>query len=190
MQGSGLLRGSLKPKSGHQPIELEENLAGRSADLDALALYCNSFEVQLSPHIAAPGKLGPSAERGRAIFNSKETNCTSCHAGPYFTDSRREKPYLLHDVGTGGSDPTEKMGSKYDTPTLLGVYRQTAYLHHGQAKTLVEVLTTFNKDDRHGKTSQLKPAEIADLVEFLKSLPFEPLPKQTPNSVQTPNTFK
>ncbi len=69
------------------------------------------------------------------------------------------------------------MGPKYDTPTLLGVYRTAPYLHHGVAKTLTEVLTKYNKDDRHGKTSHLSKQEVADLAEFLKALPYEnPVP--------------
>jgi cytochrome c peroxidase len=87
-------------------------------------------------------------------------------------------------VGTGGNDPTEKMGSKYDTPTLLGVYRQTEYLHHGKARTLHEVLTTFNQQDKHGKTSHLKSEEVDDLVMFLKALPYELPPGETPNTVK------
>ena len=72
------------------------------------------------------------------------------------------------------------MGPRYDTPTLLGVYRSAPYLHHGRAATLKDVLTTANPGDQHGKTSHLKPAEIDDLVEFLKSLPFEdPEPQAT-----------
>ena len=38
------------------------------------------------------------------------------------------------------------------------------------------MLTTFNKQDKHGKTSHLKPVEIDDLVEFVKSLPYETPP--------------
>jgi cytochrome c peroxidase len=90
----------------------------------------------------------------------------------------------LHDVGTGGDDPTEKMGQKYDTPTLLGVYRTAPYLHHGKAKTLRDVLTTCNTSDKHGKTTHLKPDEIDDLVAFLKALPFEMPPHETPNTVK------
>jgi YVTN family beta-propeller protein len=184
MGGRGLAGGSIKPKVGAYPIELEEKLSGRSKDLDAMAIYTNSFEFRLSPYIASPGKLSPAAERGRSIFHSKEANCASCHSGPYYSDSTLTKPYKVHDVGTGGDDKSEKMGPKYDTPTLLGVYRQTEYLHHGKAKTLHEVLTTFNKLDKHGKTSHLKPNEIDDLVEFLKSLPFEKPPSETPNTVK------
>jgi YVTN family beta-propeller protein len=184
MQGRGLLKGNMKPKPGFEPVELEEHLAGRSADLDALAIYCNTFEFTLSPHIPAPGQLSAAAERGKAIFFSAATKCSTCHSGPYHTDSRLQKPFNVHDVGTGNDDPTEKIGPKYDTPTLLGVYRQTAYLHHGKAKTLHEVLTTFNKEDKHGKTSHLKPNEIDDLVAFLKSLPYEKPPSETANTVK------
>src|SRR5262245_51521355 len=102
MQGPGLLKGSLKPKLGFEPTELEENLAGRSADLDALAVYCNSFDFTLSPNIPAPGKLSRESERGKQLFFSKEVGCAQCHSGPYYTDSRLQKPFNLHDVGTGG----------------------------------------------------------------------------------------
>jgi YVTN family beta-propeller protein len=184
MQGAGFLRTPIKPKRDHTPVELEEVTSGRSKDLDALAVYSNSFEFPLSPHIPGPGKLSAEAERGRKLFFAREIGCASCHSGPYYTDSSLKKPFNLHDVGTGNDDPSEKMGPKYDTPTLLGVYRTAPYLHHGKAKTLLEVLTTCNKQDRHGKTSHLKPAELDDLVAFLKSLPYETPPTETPNSVK------
>jgi YVTN family beta-propeller protein len=183
MRGLGFLRGKTKPKVGYQKVELEEKTSGRSKDLDALAIYCNSFEFTLSPHIVGPGKLSTAAERGKQLFFRKDVACASCHSGPYYTDSSLQKPYKLHDVGTGNEDRSEKMGPRYDTPTLLGAYRHGPYLHHGKAKTLRDVLTTCNKGDKHGKTSHLKEAEIDDLVEFLKSLPYEPPPAVTPNTV-------
>src|SRR5262249_49505066 len=175
--------GKTKRKIGFEKVELEEKTSGRSKDLDALAIYCNSFEFTLSPNIPAPGKLFPAAERGKQLFFRKDVGCASCHSGPYYTDSSLQKPFKLHDVGTGKDDPREKMGPKYDTPTLLAVYRHGPYLHHGKAKTLHDVLTTCNKGDKHGKTSHLKASEIDDLVAFLKSLPYEPPPAVTPNTV-------
>jgi YVTN family beta-propeller protein len=184
MQGSGFIRGQMKAKIGFEPVELEEKCAGRSKDLDAIAIYTNSFDFTLSPHSPAPGQLSAEAERGKALFFSKAVGCATCHGGPYYTDSSLQKPFKLHDVGTGNDDPTEKIGPKYDTPTLLGVYRTAPYLHHGKAKTLHDVLTTCNKEDKHGKTSHLKPAELDDLVAFLKSLPYETPPSETPNTVK------
>ncbi len=184
MQGSGLARGAIKRKDGFHPTELEEDLSGRSADLDALAIYSNSFEYTLSPHIPSPGKLSTQAQRGKELFFSKEVGCAACHRGSYYTDSTLQKPYRLHDVGTGREDRSEKMGTKYDTPTLLGVYRTPPYLHDGSAATLRDVLTTCNKQDKHGKTSHLHGNQIDDLVEFLSSLPYEKPPNESPNAVK------
>src|SRR5262249_16393103 len=155
MAGRGLFSGSMKPKKVNEPTELSEHLGGKSKDLDALAIYCNSFDFTLSPHAAAPGKLTPEADRGRKLFFGAETKCATCHSGPYYTDSNL-KTMPRHDVGTGGDDPSEKMGPKYDTPTLLGVYRHLSYLHHGKAKSLEDVLVKCNAGDKHGKTSHLK----------------------------------
>ena len=183
MRGRGLSDLKLPSKTDFQHlVELEVKTGGSSKDLDALALYTNSFPTRLSPHVAAPGKLSEEAERGKKIFFSKETNCASCHSGPYYTDSRLQKPFQLHDVGTG-DDPAEKMGPKFDTPTLIGVYRNTAWLHHGKAKSLMEVLTTTNPKDQHGKTSHLSPEQKEELVAFLKALPYEMPPDETPNTV-------
>jgi YVTN family beta-propeller protein len=184
MQGAGFLRGKMQPKVGFHKIELEEKTSGRSKDLDAIAVYCNSLDFPLSPHILASGKLMPAAERGKKIFFSKEAGCATCHSGPYFTDSSLKQPFKLHDVGTGRADKSERMGTKYDTPTLLGVYRGSPYLHDGSALTLRDVVTTQNKDDKHGVTSQLKSGQVDDLVEFLKSLPYETPPDETPNTVE------
>ena len=52
MGGRGLIQGSIKTKLGFQTAELDEKTSGRSKDLDALAIYTNSFNFRLSPHIA------------------------------------------------------------------------------------------------------------------------------------------
>ncbi|MCI0461553.1 MAG: hypothetical protein L0Z62_31775 [Gemmataceae bacterium] len=184
MAGRGLFKGPILPRRGFEKVELKQKLSGVSKDLDDLAIYCNSFEfVQLSPHIPAPGKLSAAAERGKQLFFSKEVGCATCHSGPYYTDSSLKEPYKIHDVGTGEDDPSEKMGPRYDTPSLIGIYRTPPYLHHGKAKTLYEVLTTYNQQDRHGRTSHLKGNQPDDLVEFLRSLPYEMPPRVTENTV-------
>jgi DNA-binding beta-propeller fold protein YncE len=184
MQGRGLSREPLKQGKDFEPVALDQVTSGQSRDLDALAIYTNSFPVRLSPHNPAPGKLSPAATRGKALFLNAEVGCAKCHSGPYYTDSQLKKPFNLHDVGTGTGDPREKMGPKYDTPTLLGVYRVHAYLHDGRAKTLHDVLTVHNREDKHGKTSHLKKEELDDLVEFLKALPYEQPPEKTSNTVK------
>ena len=164
MQGRGLVRGAI-----HESLDKPNQ--GLSPALDALAVYTNTHTFALSPH--AKQGLSESAKRGQALFFSEQVGCAKCHTGPLFTDSQPGGERKLHDVGTGTSDPTEKMEPAYDTPTLLGVYRSAPYLHHGKAKSLEEVLTNLNPDDQHGKTKQLTKAQIADLVEYLKCLPYE-----------------
>lgn len=158
MGARGLVRGRINPMLG-------KSNAGLSKELDALAAYTNSHEFELSPH--SKSGLSTSALRGKKLFFSTEVGCAKCHSGPYYTDQK------MHDVGTGNDDPSEKIGPTFDTPTLLGVYRTAPYLHHGTAATLEELLTVRNPDDRHGKTSTLTTQEIADLVEFIKALPYE-----------------
>ena len=164
MQGRGLARGAIhesldKPNQGLSPV------------LDALAVYTNTHTFALSPY--AKQGLSQSAQRGKTLFFDEQTGCAKCHSGPLFSDSQPGSERKLHDVGTGKSDETEKMEPAYDTPTLLGVYRSAPYLHHGKAKSLAEVLTTLNPNDQHGKTKHLTKEQVADLVEYLKCLPYE-----------------
>jgi YVTN family beta-propeller protein len=183
MQGRGLTdRSPLVPRTGPAHFaELEQPTAGLSADLDALAVYTNSFPVRLSPHNPAPGELSESAARGKELFFGK-SQCATCHSGPYYTDSTLTKPFKRHDVGTGGG-ADERVGPRYDTPTLLGVYRQPTLLHDGRAKSIREVLTVHNPGDRHGITSGLTADEVDDLAAFVKALPYEMPPDRTPNTV-------
>jgi DNA-binding beta-propeller fold protein YncE len=166
MQGRGLIGAPVNPSLGAPN-------RGLSSDLDALAAYSNSHNFTLSPY--AKTGLTDQARRGREIFLSEKTACARCHQGPLYTDSvpRDAESIVRHDVGTGADDPTELMGPAFDTPSLLGAYRTASYLHHGKAATLAEVVTTYNPDDRHGVTSHLSSDEVACLVAFLNSLPYE-----------------
>lgn len=127
---------------------------------DAVAIdeYLKSLEPVPSPHLVN-GKLSEEAERGRKVF--EKAGCADCHPAPLYTDMKK------HNVGTG-KDREED--SEFDTPTLIEVWRTPPYLYDGRAVTVREVLTEFNKDDRHGATSSLTEKELADLIEFVLSL--------------------
>lgn len=141
-------------------------------ELNALASYIDSLEPLQSPARTLEGKLTPEAVRGAVIFQTAE--CTKCHVSPLMTDRQ------LRDVGTGaptiddprgGGKVAEKRGSAYKTPPLRELWLTAPYLHDGRAKTLREVLTTYNAGDRHGKTSGLSDRDLGDLEAFLLSLP-------------------
>ncbi|MBL9129071.1 MAG: c-type cytochrome, partial [Verrucomicrobiales bacterium] len=127
----------------------------------AIDAFMDSLRPIPSPRLVG-GKLSASAERGKALFHSDAVGCAPCHRGEEFTDLK------FHDVGTAGKydNPT----NRFDTPTLIEVWRSAPYLHDGRAATLREVLTTFNAKDEHGTTTHLTPAQIDDLVEYVLSL--------------------
>ena len=127
---------------------------------DAVAIdeYLKSLKPVPSPYLVN-GKLSKSAQRGRKIFN--KAGCSSCHAGPLYTDLQK------YNVSTG-KDVDKDV--EFDTPTLVEVWRTAPYLFDGRAATIKEVLTTHNLGDKHGMTSNLTDNEIRDLAQFVLSL--------------------
>jgi YVTN family beta-propeller protein len=127
----------------------------KASSIDA---FLSSIKPIPSPYLVK-GKLSKAAERGEKYF--KKTGCNLCHAGPYLTDMEK------YDVNT--TDGMEK-GKELDTPTLVEVWRTAPYLYDGRAPTMLDVITTFNKDDRHGLTSKLSAEQLAELAEYVLSL--------------------
>lgn len=123
--------------------------------------YLKSLKPIPSPHLVN-GKLSKSAERGRKVFFNDRVGCADCHNGSLFTDLK------LRNVATRSQ--FDQPGDKFDTPTLIELWRTAPYLHDGSAATLRDVLTTHNPTDRHGSTSHLSRGQIDDLVEYLLSL--------------------
>jgi cytochrome c peroxidase len=57
-----------------------------------------------------------------------------------------------------------------DVPQLNNIGASAPYLHDGSARTLEEIWTVFNPNDRHGVTNDLSKDELNDLIEYLKTL--------------------
>lgn len=132
----------------------------KEEELRAVETYLRSVNPEPSPYLTAKGGLSDGAARGKKIFDDK-AGCASCHPAPLFTDLK------LYNVGTRAElDRTDE----FDTPTLVELYRTGPYLHSGEAVELKDVLTTFNKQDKHGVTSKLSPQELDDLAAYLLSL--------------------
>ncbi len=128
---------------------------------DSIDAYLKDLKPVPSP-LLVKGRLSAAARRGKKIFEDRKVGCVQCHPPGLFTD---QQPY---DVGTLGS--FDKPGDQFDTPTLIEGWRTAPYLHDGSAVTMKEVVTTANRDDRHGRTSHLRPDQIDDLVAYLLSL--------------------
>jgi YVTN family beta-propeller protein len=108
----------------------------------------------------AVGELSPPAKRGEILFT--RAGCAGCHPAPLFTNRHQ------YDVGTRG--PTDNPTDKFDTPTLIELWRTAPYLHDGSAITVREIMTTRNPHDAHGTTSILTSEEIDDLCAYVLSL--------------------
>jgi YVTN family beta-propeller protein len=134
----------------------------KKEDLEAVRAYLRSVAFIPSPwHRGRNNKSDDLAQLGKKVFN--KAGCAECHPPPLYTDLKS------YDVGIKPerSVPDNK---EFDTPTLLELYRTAPYLHNGAAKNLEEVLTVYNRSDKHGQTSGLTKKEIRALVAFLRSL--------------------
>jgi DNA-binding beta-propeller fold protein YncE len=142
-------------RAGIRHILFNEHPEEAAESVDA---YLKSLQPVPSPYLE-DGKLSAAAERGKALFDS--AGCARCHPAPLFTDMK------LHRVGTGTG---REANQAFDTPTLVELWRTAPYLYDGRAATIHDVLTEFNREDKHGTTSGLSDAEIDDLAVYLLSL--------------------
>ncbi len=126
-------------------------------ELKALAAYCLSMKTD-ALRTPAAGDVA----RGKEIFESKEAQCSTCHArgsDNAFTDKQK------HDVGSrSGSDGV----NEYDTPSLRFVGQTAPYFHDGRYESLRELLTKTS--GKMGKTSHLAPADLDALEAYLRTL--------------------
>ena len=107
------------------------------------------------PTPAAAVSNPEAAERGGALFSDPVVGCAGCHSGSALTDNRS------YDVGTGGI---------LQVPSLRGVASRAPFMHDGCASVLEERFTECGGGDAHGQTSHLQGGQLADLVEYMKTL--------------------
>ena len=132
-------------------------------DLNNVIAYLRALKPESSPYLLPDGSPSPRAKAGKVLFESAGVGCAQCHSGPISTDQ------TAVDVGTKGElDKPEERA--FVTPRLVELWRTAPYLHDGSAATLMDVLTTGNKNDQHGRTSHLNRDQLEDLVEYLRSL--------------------
>ena len=127
-------------------------------EAEAIDAYLMSLQPVPSPHLV-DGKLSPAAQRGEEIF--ERVNCDRCHPAPLYTDTK------VHDVGTTGYYDYR---DRFDTPTLVEVWRTAPYLHDGRYVTLQELFNVGKHGLRGRQGKQLDEREIDDLIEFVMSL--------------------
>ena len=104
------------------------------------------------------------------MFNGAGS-CSTCHSGPELTDANTR----LHPASDVVSEPephgapsyaSRSATKQYRTAPLHGLWQHAPYFHNGSAPTLAAVVQTYNTKKALG----LSAADMADLVEYLKSL--------------------
>jgi len=135
-----------------------------------LSLYIRSLEPRPNRWRLPGREQTPAQERGLALFTRDtdkfgkpipETNrCNYCHSGPKGTNHK------LFDVGT--RKPTDNSAMLKSAP-LASIALHAPYLHDGSARTLEEIWTVYNPEDKHGRTNDLTKDELNDLIEYLRT---------------------
>lgn len=167
--------------SGSDLAALGAPFAGKSQELDELATFL--LQGIRPPQIGA----NEDVAAGRALF--AQQGCSGCHGGATWTTSVRPGVPgtldadgdgvindLLRDVGTYSERDVQGKGG-FDVPSLLGVGLTAPYFHDGSAPSLEALVRTGHPAPQEN-LSPLEPAQLAELIRFLRSigLDSEPLP--------------
>ena len=129
-------------------------------DAAAIDAYLKSLRPVPSPRLV-DGRLSPAAERGRTIFHSEAIACDRCHPAPHYTDLK------THSIG---SRTEGEKNDRFDTPTLIEVWRTAPYLHDGRHATIEDLLKTGRHGLRGPAAEKLSDRDLADLAAFVLSL--------------------
>ena len=135
-----------------------ERLAGtglKDSERDAIFAYINS----LSPPKGKKAVDDTRIAQGKAIFESTETGCSSCHLGEATTDGDR------HDVKSAQEFEVDR---KFETPSLRFIAQSAPYFHDGRYGTLIDMIQ--HCDGEMGSTKHLADADQASLAAYLETL--------------------
>ncbi|NUP11379.1 MAG: c-type cytochrome [Polyangiaceae bacterium] len=108
------------------------------------------------PRIGLPEQVDSTAiARGKALFESTEVGCATCHSGAKLTNNK------TMSIGKGAAT---------QVPSLVGVRNRAPFMHDGCAKTLKDRFEPNCGGTEHGDVSGLSDAEIDDIVAYMNSL--------------------
>ena len=138
----------------------------------------SSYDLEYNYNIE--GSMSTSALRGKALFESDRTSCSTCHGGFNFTNYAFENNGLYEIYDDNGrerltQDPDDR--ALFKVPSLRNVEVTGPYMHDGSISSLSEVIDHYDKGGSgHMHQSelmrplQLTKEEKTDLVEFLYAL--------------------
>ncbi len=151
----------------------------------ALALFERSLisgqsQYDLEFSYNKTGSMTPKALRGKDLFFSDKTNCSSCHNGFNFTNYSFENNGLATeyaDIGRARLTSEDSDIGLFKVPSLRNIEFTSPYMHDGSFLYLMDVIEHYNSGGKEhiNKSSKIKPLNLTDtekeeLLEFLHSL--------------------
>ena len=130
-----------------------------------------AYQLSLAAPAPAVGSFdAAAAARGKALFDGR-AGCSTCHSGDLLTDAndRLHAPSEVVSEPEPNGEPSYASRSAtklYRTAPLKGLWQHPPYFHNGTAATLEDAVKAYNVR----KSLGLGAGDIADLVEYLKSL--------------------
>ena len=150
--------------AGFASVQSEPDLI--TAKLPALHFYQLAIPAPRPP----AGSFDPSAAaRGSQLFSGK-ARCASCHVPPLYTEPGWNT-HTAAEIGIDDFQASRDPDHRYRTTPLAGLWahQKGGFYHDGRFATLPDVIRHY--DSTFGL--QLTDGEVADLTEFLKSLPHD-----------------
>jgi cytochrome c peroxidase len=144
------------------------------------SLISGQSSYDLEYNYGMEGSMTASALRGKALFESDRTACSTCHSGYNFTNYAFENNGLYEVYEDNGrerltQDPDDR--ALFKVPSLRNVEVTGPYMHDGSISSLSEVIDHYNSGGNgHMHQSELiRPLQLTneektDLLEFLHAL--------------------
>ena len=162
---------------------------GRTLDAFVITRALSTFERSLISGNSSFDKylndstqysLTASELRGYQLFNSSQTNCSSCHTGFNFTNYTFENNGLYLNYADSGRMRLTQLPqdrAKFKVPSLRNIAFTAPYMHDGSFATLQQVIEHYNSGGlpHVNKSSLVHPLQLTtqektDLLHFLNAL--------------------
>lgn len=178
-----------KLKLNNNYVQQAQLAYGRDLDAFVITRAISTFERSLISGNSRYDKyvndsnlysLTPSESRGLQLFNSSQTNCSSCHSGFNFTNYTFENNGLYLNYPDSGrmrltNLPQDR--ARFKVPSLRNIAFTAPYMHDGSFTSLQQVIDHYNSGGQPhvNKSNLVKPLNLtaqekADLISFLNTL--------------------
>jgi len=170
--------------SGYQEM-FKDAYPGRGINRDTISAALAAFQRSIVTGEAPfdrwvqgdDNAISTAAKRGFEIFEG-DGHCSTCHEGYNFTDDGFHNIGLDDDdIGRFAVKQLPVLKGAFKTPTLRNIEITAPYMHNGAYQTLEQVIDHYvkggiKKDNLspNFKQAKLNKNQVADLIEFLKTL--------------------